>query len=283
MNKQLIPIVGVAGLVLSGASSHAGPVFNYTDGDLILDFSQSGSSDLEIDIGSLANLNLSAGGGTLNLGNFSTQLAAAQGVTLGNLSLGSLSFSVFGQQLLQSGSINAGTVYLTQAQPGANPITPPTNLTGISQATVGSKILAIEGLNADGSLATKGILPWSAGNSSDPIANSASEVIISTSTALVKQNSYSYITSGGFTGAPSNPKNTTPGTFTSGSITSDLFTFDPAADDTGTPSVYDGQFTFNSDGSLDFTPVPEPGTYGLLAAGGAVFFALRRQFIRKQA
>ena len=48
--KKLTPLLGVAGVAMASFSAHA-QVFQYTPGDLILDFSESGHSDLEVDIG----------------------------------------------------------------------------------------------------------------------------------------------------------------------------------------------------------------------------------------
>ena len=75
MKTKFIPILGVAGLALSGLSAHAQIAYN--DGDLILDFSQSGASDVEVDLGSLASLNLLSGGSSVQIGSFSSYLTTA--------------------------------------------------------------------------------------------------------------------------------------------------------------------------------------------------------------
>jgi hypothetical protein len=240
--------LGVFGLTVSAVSGQA-QVFNYTDGDLILAFSESGYPDVEVDIGNVASLASAAkaAGGKVEITayNINSQLLGNFGSTAG------LSFAVFGQQFNQAGSVSAGTVYLSQKQGGANPITPPTDRSALNQSLLGGKILAIEGLDANGNITTKGLLPWSADNAADSVVNTPTVVIITTS-GLLKTFSYSYIAGGSFTGAPTNPKNTTPAVFTSGSIISDLFEFDPTGNVTQ-PSVYLGYFTFNSDGSLYFS------------------------------
>jgi hypothetical protein len=274
LKKKLVPILGVAGLALTGLSAHAQTAINYNDGDLILDFSQAvANDDVEVDIGNLATLQANSGGSAFSLGNFSSDITAAGG------SLNSLSFSVIGQQFNQNGSINAGTLYLSQKQSGVNPNTPPTDLTLGNQSLATGKVLAIEGLDATGNPATKGLLPWSASFGTSPTT-----ALIPTS-GLQKGNSYTVITSTGFAGAPANVKNTTPASFTS-SVISDLFTYDPTTAGSGNPSVYDGYFTFNSTGEVDFTspaPVPEPATYGMLAGAGLLVVAFSKQLRRKQA
>jgi len=267
MKKQLIPIVGVAGLALTGLSAHA-QVFNYTDGDILLDFSQSGGThDVEVDLGSLASLDSQSGGSTVQLANFSSQLTTA------GLNVSSLAFSVFGI------NNSVGTLWLSQTQPGANPITAPNDLSATSQAAVQSKVLGILGSDGFGGFNVNGILPWSAAPANAGPNNTATTAIIPTSS----HSSYTYLAGAGWSGAPSNPKNTTPASFTSGSITSDLFQFDPTGN-TAQPSGYEGYFTFNSNGALDFTSVavPEPGTYGLVGAGGLLALTLRNQLRRKQ-
>jgi hypothetical protein len=55
----------------------------------------------------------------------------------------------------------------------------------------------------------------------------------------------------------------------------------PASDSSNPTETYLGYFTFLPTGQVDFTSVtavPEPSTYGLLAATGLLAVALRRQF-----
>jgi len=268
LSKQFVPILGVVGFAFAGLSAHAQTAINYNDGDLILAFSQAAANDdVEVDIGNLSNLQSLSGGSTYNLGNFSADLTAA------GASINNLSFSVIGQLFGQS-------TYLSQKQSGANPNTPPANLSALNYSTANGKVLAIEGLDGTSatSQTTTGLLPWSQANGN------------STTTALIpnaNHSSYSFITKSGFTGAPPNVKNTTPASFT-GSLVSDLFTYDQAAAGTGNPSVYDGYFTLQSSGELDFTSatvtaVPEPATYGLLAGAGLLLVSFRKQVNRKQA
>jgi len=51
----------------------------------------------------------------------------------------------------------------------------------------------------------------------------------------------------------------------------------------GGSDTYEGYFTFQADGEVDFTAVPEPGTYGLLGGLGLLVMAVRRQFRSRSA
>jgi len=281
MKKQLIPIASVAGLALTGLSAHA--QINYHDGDLIVALTQSSATaDVEIDLGSLSYLQGLSGGSPVSLGNISSDLTAA------GASLDSLSFSVFGLQYAQNGSIAANTSWLSQTQTGASPNTPPHGLTGSNQTNVKSGEEGLLGLTATDQVGTKGLLPWSAAPANAGPNNTATTAIIpngninsytklTTGTGAINLNAY--VAGGGY-------KNTTSGTFVTdgGSVISDLFEFDPTG--TANPSVLQGVFTLTSTGELDYTggtaAVPEPGTYGTLAAGGLLLISLRNKFRRQQ-
>jgi hypothetical protein len=267
MNLKRIFQLGALGLTMSLLSVQA-QVFNYTDGDLILDFSTAGYSDVEVDIGNVTNLisAAKAAGGTVQLGAYdvNAQLLATFG------SVDSLSFSVVGLQNLASGSIAANTSYLAQKQTGAGPNTPPNDLTLSAQNTVKGTIQHIVGLGN-----SSGILPWSAANPADPVNNTVRVVIIPTS-GTQALNSYTKIVGASFSGAAAigggAPKNTTSATFSTdgGSIVSDLFEFDPVG--SSHQSIYKGYFTFNSDGTLDFSVPALPRTVitAITAIGGTV-------------
>ncbi|MEI6078121.1 MAG: PEP-CTERM sorting domain-containing protein [Verrucomicrobiota bacterium] len=289
MKRNIIPILGLTGLALGGLTAHADPVFNYTDGDLILDFSKSGSSDVIVDIGNLASLNTAAvtAGGTVALSggsapspyfDITTQLLGTFG------SVNGLSFTVFGLQNTASGGVAAKTVYLTQQQTGGSPNTPPNNVTASKQNGIVGVAQSVIGLGSG-----TGILPWSAANAADSVANTANVAIIPTSGAA-SANSYTTKGAGAWGSyAPTSPSiaNTTPGTFSTdgGSITSDLFEYDYYSSGGPThPTILQGEFSLDSTGVLSFTtiaPVPEPSTYGLITAGGVLVILLRNRNRRK--
>ena len=267
MKRKLIPILGLAGLALSGLSAHA--QINYNDGDLVLDLSKSGAADVEVDLGSLGSLNLLSGGSTVQVGSFSSYLTTA------GANVNSLSFSIFGIQNNTAGSVSANTSYLSIQQSGASPNTAPNDLTGSVQNTLKSTELGILGLDGFGGYNTIGLLPWSTANAEGPTL------------AIIPNgdvNGYTHL-AGSFNGAPSGfPTITTSSTFSSGgSVTADLFEFDPGQGPAH-QAIFDGDFTFNSDGTLDFTsitPAPEPSVYGLLGTG-LLLLGLRHRFHRSQ-
>jgi len=266
MKRKFIPILGLAGLAVSGLSAHA--QITYNDGDLILAFSQAGHPDVEADLGNLASLTSLSGGSPVQVGSYSSYLTTA------GSSLNSLSFSIFGIQNNASGSASANTSYLSIQQSGASPNTAPNDLSGSVQNTLKSTELGILGLDGFGGYNINGLLPWS-------IANAAGPTVAIIPSGNV--NSYTSL-AGSFNGAPSGfPTVTTSATFSSGgSITADLFELDPVGP--SHKAIYDGAFIFNSDGTLDFTsvaPVPEPGVAGVLGAG-LLLVAFRHQFRRNQ-
>jgi hypothetical protein len=277
--KKLTSILGLAGVAFSALSGHA-QVFDYSNGDLILDISKSGSPDLEVDLGSLSSVTSAAqaDGGTVQLNAYSSaQLQSAFGA-----STSGLTFQVFGTEA--SGTASQIVNYLTEAgNPNSTPNDYTTSVTKSISAAIQQKII--------GSGNSTGILPWSSQNPAG-LGNTATVAIIPTSGAT-SVNSFT-VNSSSLTGLLANQGalgNTTPGSF-SGSIFSDLYGYEAAgglgsALPAGSSSQYDGYFTFNSDGSLDFTeavvPAPESGYYGAMAGGGLLLLSLRRQLRRQQA
>jgi hypothetical protein len=272
LTKKLTPVLGVAGLALMALTGHA-QTFQYNDADLILDFSKSGSSDLEINIGNIANLTSAAqaNGGSVALAgqlgdyNITSQLIGTFGSTAG------LAFSVFGYQANASGPGTQNENWLSKVQPGANPIATPGDWTVSKANTINNGIGGALGLQG-----TSGILTWSAANAADPVANTANVAIIPTSGA---DSGFSYTAhASGITGVGGTIANHT-------TYVSDLFGYGDAG--AATPATYEGSFTFDTaNGDTIFTApsaaaVPEPATYGLLAGAGLLVISLRKQLASK--
>jgi len=273
MNIKKLINLGAIALSLSCLPAYAQTLYNtYADGDLILDFSKSGATyDVEVDIGNLASLTNAAktAGGTLQITayNATNQLVGIFG------NVNNLSFSVFGIQNNASGSVAANTSWLSDQQAGSSPNSAPNDLTGSVQNSLKTTENGILGLDGFGGYNALGLLPWSIANSAGP-----SVAVIPSGNV----NGYTHL-AGSFDGAPSGfPTTTTSSTFASGgSVTADLFEFDPGLG-TSHQAIFDGDFTFNSDGTLDFTsvtPTPEPGVYGLLGTG-LLLLGLRHRFRR---
>jgi len=239
----------VLGLALLGLSVYA-QQFNYTDGDLILDFSKTGSSDVEINIGNITNLvsAANAAGGTMQLNGLDYNITSQLLGTFGDVN--NLSFTVFGLQNLAAGSVAAQTVYLTQQQTGATANSPPNDVTGTKQSGLVGAVNAIVGLGQ-----ATGIRPWSLANPANSINNTAKVVIIPTS-GVSAADSYTTIGPSAWSGnAPSSPPiaNSTSATFSTdgGSVISDLFEYDNLGKTHLT--IFKGYFTFKSDGTMSFS------------------------------
>jgi hypothetical protein len=278
--KRLTPILGMAGVALVALNGHA-QQFQYSTGDLILDFSETGDPDLEVNIGTLSTLTADAvanggtievAGGGLNAYNVSSQLLA----TFGG-STGGLTFSVVG-------TTGTGLDYLTESR--LNPAVANTAPNDVAtSATAGVSGAITQKIIGSGN--ATGILPWSASNPAGT-GNTANVAIIPTSGAASVNSFTDNI--GNVTGTISTSPplgNTTPGSF-SGTVVSDLFGFVPKSSQT--KATDEGYFTFNSDGSLDFTettePVvaaPESNYFGAVAGGGLLLLSLGRQLRRQTA
>ena len=270
--KKLAPILGLAGVALASLSANAQPVFQYNDGDLILDFSKSGSADLEVDIGSIGSFSGLAPGATVAVTgyNINNQLLA----TFGG-SLDGVSFSVFGTT-----STTPSDYLSLRRQNVAVQNSAPNDFNGVKATQVSTAVGGIVGFGT-----SKGILPWSAANTANPVANTATAAVIPTS-GLDAINSFTslYNGTGGLKSLIPTPGilNTLSGTFseTPGAIAvSDLFEYD--GNGSSSKSLFLGDFTLSNSGSLEFSSVsavPEPQTYGLVAGGGLLLVALRKQF-----
>lgn len=268
--------VALAALALAlAAPAVEAQTFTYTTRDLIATFRRSGSSDLEVNLGSVNSLKSLAPGTTVN---FSDRFDASSQLigTFGDLN--SLSFSVFGTQR-GTGADPANTSWLTKARlDPATQTTAPGRFTASKSQNIQS---AISGIAGDG--ASSGALVYSPSAAYPPSSGTAL-VIPTTGTAAANSYTTKYTAAGGLAQLVGSPgiENTTSASFstTPGSVVvSDLYEYLPGS--AGTAASYLGSFTFNDAGALTFQSVqavPEPSALAMIALGFGLFgvFHIRR-------
>jgi hypothetical protein len=271
-------LLAAAGATLITQAAQAGTV-TYTGEDLMLGFqtvsgsppSVTGNNNLLIDIGQ-ASLYYQATSPFF----VGTQAGTGSGFTLNDLntvmgSANSQSWAVAGAVRLgdpsNPGGLANNTLFLSKARPDAITQSTPYNITG-SQSGASGKVASI-GNNYTGS---------------SSLSDSAS-AIQQTAGSLTSYSRYmgpggnltgSFPTSGG-----GDVQQVTPGTFSSGGDSfADLYSVNGSG-------TFLGYFDMHNDGagnlSLEFIPVPEPSTYGLVAGAGLLALCLRNQLRRKQA
>ena len=250
----------VAACLASSPESLRAQTFAYNPQDLILAFRQSGgSSDLVVDIGQAALYYNASPGSSFGISQYdSAQLGSAFS------SLDNVSFSISGAVRTTGDPNNPiQTLWVSDPRVDLNtPSTPWQRQSQFSQGTVGGQIVAI----GNGAATYGGTQPAGPNN---------------TATALVipdsDPNSYhSFMGDNGDFGGTfqGNAENTTGLNFAaSGSaLVSDLYQLRPGSGD----ATFLGQFQLNTDGSMTFTAVPEPGTWALFPLGVLMFFCMQR-------
>lgn len=254
LNTTLLAAVvaSLAGLTATAAQ------FDYTSGDLLVAFRKSGSSDVEINLGSITIFK-----DTSNYRNFDYSSILTS--TFGNLN--NVSFTVIGTTRSSSannGNAAANTSWLTLKRSDTETqTTAPNRYTPSKTQSVQSQISGIAG---DGS--GTGAEQYAINNAN----NTAPYIVIPNNSNDSFTTKFPSI--GGLQSlVGSTVENTTPGSFSS-YIRSDLYEYLPGP--AGQPTTYLGNFTFSSNGNLQFTPVPEPREYAAIFGGlmlcGAVFY-----------
>lgn len=257
-------LLAAAGATLIAQAAQAGTT-TYTAGDLMLGFRQSAgpaSQDLVLDIG-----------------NFSTYANASSPFAVSGLSSADVS-AVFGSlNNVQWGVVGALGFAGSGGQPGdtlwmgrgradaSTQSTPWTTGSASAQGTASAKIQSI-GNGYKGQTSTA--------NSSTAVIQTGSASTSYSTFIASKNNSGIGNLQDTFQG---NVEQTTPSSFSSGFSYEDLYQMNP---NTG-GAKFLGYFQLGSDSSLEFVPVPEPSTYGLVAGAGLLALCLRNQLRRKQA
>ncbi len=245
-----------AALVSVLGATNATAQFAYADNDLLLNFREtdggSGSANLTINLGSiLAFRNLT---GTTPI----TQFTGSQITSLfGNVN--NLAFSVVAtEKSAPENSPYINNTYWATTGRAVNGVanTAPDRVGALSQGGVSAKIASIGNNAAD-----------------------AGGDLSATATQTVDGNGTSYhaqVGAGTFGGSISFNVEQTTGAAFSGTVEADLFEMIPGSG----PGTRLGHFEFNSSGGMTYTsvtPVPEPATYGLIAAGLVAVAAFRRK------
>ena len=263
MKTTSIIKTAMAAALFCGAAASA-QTFTYTPGDLFAAFRKSGSPDLIVDLGS-ASLYQQNGADPFSITGVNATLLNS---VFGNLD--GVYWSVFGYVNTSGSPLGSqNTIWVSDPRSDiTTPNDPNSSLTFSGQGQTISKMKAI----VDG--ATSG--------SATVLANQIVEVA---SSLNVGGDPVSYTVGVGSLGdfrgtwAPS-VENLTPTGFAASSTPeiSDLFQQNPGAANVG---GYLGDFQLGNDGTLTFTPVPEPSALGMLGAGMMTLVAIRR-FGRKQ-
>ncbi len=277
MNKKQTMLAVLTGVALVAASQAQAQLTTFNDNDLLLNFRNShtdAGNDVEVDLGQVSSFLttvaalpgqtavLDSGTGITGTAGYAAQF------TVSSLTTAVGPVSQVGMSAAADNNLSGGTTLwlsrvITSGQ-GASAQGPTT-----AQGNVGGSILLI-GAEAGGyGDSAESTLPGSVNGAIGPDANA---------------NSYHALAQGGGSPDVINYAGYLSGTATeatpsAGAVYEALWT--TPATGTGTPA-YDGYFTFQTDGEVDFSEGtlsagPEPSTYGLIAGVGLLALAFRRQ------
>jgi hypothetical protein len=293
MTKQHLTMLAMIGAVLAAVSQAQAQTFN--NQDLLLDFrsySTQSDPDVTVDLGSVSAFvstvaSLPGGTAVLDTGSGFTAtsaaglpsgfswsgLTSAVGAPSSTAPVNAIGFSAAAEDNVSE------TLWLTRTQ-STGTLTPPTHQSVQQNASQ-------QGLTAT---AIANIGEEYAGLNSDQTQLSGSGV---NAQSYPSGDNYSYQTQGQGPGTPNiiTYGATQPTAAPAGGVLeipkpstgSSYLALEEVPVLTTGADVYEGFFTFKSDGEIDFTTatvsaVPEPATYGLLAGLGLLAVAMRRQF-----
>lgn len=264
MKKLSTLVVAGAGAMLMAHSSQA--ALSYSNGDMLLGFrSASGSSNLEVDLGSVTQiLNVAGTGQVLSFNSKFTSADITAGVgTAGSGTLNNAIWSVSGAVNLvgQISGASKNTLWVTSAR-GLNSADISTQTTPWTPGTV----------TAQGNTVAP-VLTVGSG-----FASASGTAASPTTAAVIANGANSYAdnigSNGDFGQFQGNIENTLASTFVSGGSVarSDFYQLTPNAAN----ATYLGYFELGQAGALSFVAVPESGTYAAALGAGLMAFALFR-------
>jgi hypothetical protein len=249
----------MAAAVLSGAGAMA--QFNYQNGDLLAAFGNGGSTDVIVNLGSIANF---------QQGNaYSQDLSGVLDAVFGSVN-SSVYWAVFGVNdttLSPSDpSVTQASPYtvwgtLARSNPGIQNNTPTVSGNASSQHQTVNEMKTVSNLTSPGEASPGAIIDYAAG-------------IEEVATSL-----------GGFSSLVNSSSNPLGGDWqgtwaydmlNEGAGISDFYQNDPGNPLT-TPASYLGDFSLSPSGVLAFNAVPEPSTWVLTSSGLLALLAIRRR------
>jgi hypothetical protein len=271
MNKQKSIMIAVAGATVLAVSQGQAQI-NYNGDDLLLNFRDNAhvlnsggtavaisGNDLEVDLGNINTFLSTAPAGA-------SETVVSSGLVTGAFAAPS-STAPIGMSA-SAGDDNTSVLWLSRTIAG--PTLSPPAVISAQQVSQGTTVTAIDNIGAGATAGTSdgvGAALVAAATSGNSYQAQGEQ-----NTSLAGVQVINFGSSQNVNGTP--PKlieGTQNGT---GNIYEALWEVPQLGDGSDT---YLGYFTFQTDGEVDFTAVPEPGLYGVLAAGGLLVLAMRRQ------
>lgn len=271
-NLRLTAATAVIGTSILAPRAGA-QVFSFSNQDIFLDFSKSGSPDYEVNLGLVTQITTLSPQSTIS---FTTGGGAAYtpASLLANFggSLDGVSFAAFAGSPSAANGVAANTAFETwsRATPSTQNTTGPTDSNTSKTVSIISQINGLAGIDN----AADGAVLYGGGHPGSSLSSTAIEI----PTASVDSYTSLFGGTGGLKSlVTARVQNTAPVSFSSGYVASDFYRLIPH---TGTPALqgaYLGDFQLGSDGQLLFTNVPEPREYAVFTSAALVGLAVWRR------